>query len=80
MFYFYFLVKVINFLNKNQVYIFLLINLAIRCGVGIKHVVITFGTCFKYISLKNRIKLGFIFIEVKHVIDIDGHCLLVVKC
>jgi len=41
--------------------------------VGISNIVITFGTCLKYAS-------SFLFSWFSHVVDIDGHFLLVVQC
>jgi hypothetical protein len=46
-------------------------------GDGIKHVILPFGTCLKYVILDIYIfgKFGF-----RHAIDIGDHILLVVQC
>jgi hypothetical protein len=44
--------------------------------VGIRHVVLIFGTCFKYEILLLLLLCG----GFRYIIDIGGHILLVVQC
>jgi hypothetical protein len=44
--------------------------------VGIKHVVPTFGTCFKYTISKN----GYNIDGSRYVVDISDHMSLMVQC